>query len=155
MKLLQTVKPFGFRVYGGMQGVVYVSAAGLKGLTGFDHLTLEGVCSEILLRKLTPEQVIVRTSTDDILWVELDDNDRTALIPLGAAMVRHIDAIRNFFVGYTRSSQRFTLFDMAVDCQVEGLLYGDEIDDETERRLLEEVKHMRLTDPIFTELRQP
>lgn len=148
-------KPFGFRVYGGMQGVVYVSAAGLKGLTGFDHLTLEGVCSEVLLRKLTPEQVIVRTSTDDILWVELDDDDRTALIPLGAAMVRHIDAIRNFFVGYTRSSQRFTLFDMAVDCHVEGLLYGEEIDDETERRFLEEVKHMRLTDPIFTELCQP
>jgi hypothetical protein len=44
---------------------------------------------------------------------------------------------------------------MAVDCHVDGLTFGDVIDDETERKFLEEVRLMRLTDPLFTELCQP
>lgn len=148
-------KSFGFRVYGGMQGVAYVSAAGLRGLTGFDHLTLEGVCSEVILNKLTPEQIIVRKTTDDILWVELDDNDRIDSIPLGEAMVSHVDAVKNFFLGYSRCLRRFQLFEMAVDCHVGGLTYGDEIDDETERKFLDDLRRLRLTDPVFTELCQP
>lgn len=148
-------KPFGFRVYSGLQGVVYVSAAGLKGLTGFDHLTLEGGCSERLLNRLAPDQIIVRRSTEDILWVEMDDSDRMHLVPLGAATVSHVEAVKNYFMSYTRNLKRFTLFHMAVDCHVDGLTFGDVIDDETERKFLEEVRLMRLTDPLFTELCQP
>jgi len=145
-------KSFGFRIYSALQGVVYVSAAGLQGLTGFDHLTLEGVCSEIILEKLDPDQIIVRTSMDDILWVELDDDDRTSLIPLQADMVSHLDAVKNFFTSYARSLKRFTLFEMAVDHHVDGVAYGEEIDDATELTFLEDLKLMRTTDPIFTEL---
>ena len=145
-------KPFGMRIYSFMQGVVYASAAALKGATGFDCLTLEGTCSEVILANLTPEQVVARSSTDDILWVELDDSDRTELIPLGVEMVRHLDGVRNYFLRYARSLKRFTLFEMAVDCHVEGLTFGDLIDDETEAQFLADLRAMRETDPVFTEL---
>jgi len=148
-------KEFGFRVYSFMQGLVYASAAALEGVVGFDHLTLEGRCSELLLDKLTPDQVIVRTSTDDILWVEMDDADRTSMIPHGTALVSHLDAVRNYFVGYARTLNRFTLFEMAVDCEVEGLTFGDVIDDETEAQFLADLRAMKASDPVFTELCAP
>jgi len=145
-------KAHGMRVYSFMQGVVYASAAALKGLTGFDRLTLEGTCSEVILANLTAEQVVVRTSADDVLWVELDDADRTELIPLGAEMVSHLDGVRNYFLRYARSLKRFTLFEMAVDYPAEGLAFGDVIDDATEAQFLADLQIMRENDPVFTEL---
>lgn len=152
MSMLFLRKPFGFRIYSLCQAPVYASAAALQGMTGFDFLAVEGKLSELLLARLSPEQVITRRTTDDLLWIELDDNDRWELIPLGDKPVSHVDAVVNFFRFSARSQARFKLFDRSVDCHVEGLAHGDLIDDETEARFVAEVNRRRTNDPVLTEL---
>ncbi len=152
MSMLFLRKPFGFRIYSLCQAPVYASAAALQGMSGFDCLAVEGKLSELLLGRLSPEQVITRRTTDDLLWIELDDNDRWELIPLGDKLVSHVDAVVNFFRFSARSQARFKLFERYVDCHVEGLEAGDLIDDETEARFVAEVNLRRTTDRAITEL---
>jgi hypothetical protein len=152
MSMLYLRKPFGFRIYSLCQAPVYASAAALQGLTGFDCLAVEGKLSELLLNKLSSDQVITRRTTKDLLWIELDDNDRWELIPLGDKLVSHVDSVVRFFRFSARSQARFKLFDRFVDCQVASLTHGDFIDDETEARFIAEVNRRRVTDRVLTEL---
>lgn len=152
MSMLFLRKPFGFRIYSLCQAPVYASAAVLQGVTGFDCLAVEGKLSELLLGRLSPEQVITRRTTDDLLWIELDDNDRWELIPLGDKLVSHVDAVVNFFRFSARSQSRFKLFERYVDCHVQGLEHGDFIDDETEAQFVADVNLRRMTDRVITEL---
>ena len=150
--ILLVRKPFGFRVYSLSQALVYASAAALQGLNGFDCLPVEGRLSALMLEKLAPEQIITRRTTEDFLWIELDDDDRLNLVRWSDRTVSHVDAVVKCFRTDTRHQSRFALFDRVVDCHVDGLEHGDVIDDETEAAFLEELARRRRTDPIFTQL---
>jgi len=145
-------KPFGFRIYSLCQALVYASAATLQGLTGFDCLAVEGKLSELVLKKISPDQLITRETMADLLWIELDDNDRWELIPLAEKNVPQVDAIVSFFRHSGRSRARFMLFDRYVDCHVDGLEHGDFIDDETEAQFLADLSVRRENDRVLREL---